>query len=147
MQPSLSLLWFNSSPLGQNGRHFADGISECISLNEKFCILIKISLKFVPNGPIGPSIGLDNGLAPKRRQAIIWTNADPTHWRIYAALGVDELTRLIFRAAFICHTRPIKDNIVVQFWFNFKETHHLTCHCLFKSSQLIISKHDIKNEI
>ena len=38
-----------------------------------------------------PNIGLDNGLAPKRRQAIIWTNADPIHWRIYAALGVDEL--------------------------------------------------------
>ena len=27
-----------------------------------------------------------------RRQAIIWTNADPVHWRIYAALGGDELT-------------------------------------------------------
>ena len=27
-----------------------------------------------------------------RRQAIIWTNADPVHWRIYAALGEDELT-------------------------------------------------------
>ena len=26
-----------------------------------------------------------------RRQAIIWTNADPIHWRIYAALGGDEL--------------------------------------------------------
>ena len=37
-----------------------------------------------------PSIGLDNGLAPNRRQAIIWTNADPVHWRIYAALGGDE---------------------------------------------------------
>ena len=28
---------------------------------------------------------------PNRRQAIIWTNADPVHWRIYAALGRDEL--------------------------------------------------------
>ena len=26
------------------------------------------------------------------RQAIIWTNADPVHWHIYAALGGDELT-------------------------------------------------------
>ena len=26
------------------------------------------------------------------RQAIFWTNADPIHWRIYAALGGDELT-------------------------------------------------------
>ena len=38
-----------------------------------------------------PSIGLDNGLAPIRRQAIIWTNSDPIYWRIYAALGGDEL--------------------------------------------------------
>ena len=32
-------------------------------------------------------IGLDNGWAPNRRQAIIWINADPKHGRIYAALG------------------------------------------------------------
>ena len=38
------------------------------------------------------SIGSDNGLAPSRRQAIIWTNVDPIHRRIYAALGGDELT-------------------------------------------------------
>ena len=35
--------------------------------------------------------GLGNGLAPNRRQAIIWANADPIHWRIYAALGGDDL--------------------------------------------------------
>ena len=35
--------------------------------------------------------GSGNGLAPYRRQAIIWTSADPVHWRIYAALGGDEL--------------------------------------------------------
>ena len=39
-----------------------------------------------------PSIGLDNGLVPNRREAIMWTNTDPIHWRIYAALGGDELT-------------------------------------------------------
>ena len=37
------------------------------------------------------SIGLDNGFALNRRQAIIWTNADPVHWHVYAALGGDEL--------------------------------------------------------
>ena len=42
----------NSSPPGQNGRHFSDEIFRCIFVNVKFCILIKISLKFVPNGPI-----------------------------------------------------------------------------------------------
>ena len=31
------------------------------------------------------------GLAPNRRQTITWINADPVHWRIYAALGGDEL--------------------------------------------------------
>ena len=37
------------------------------------------------------SIGSENGLAPNRRQAIIWTNTDLIHWRIYVALGGDEL--------------------------------------------------------
>ena len=37
-----------------------------------------------------PSIGLDHGLALNRRQAIIWTNADPIHWSIYASIGGDE---------------------------------------------------------
>ena len=35
--------------------------------------------------------GLDNDLPPNRRQAIIWNNADPIRWGIYAALGGDEL--------------------------------------------------------
>ena len=35
---------------------------------------------------------LDNDLVPNKRQAIIWTNAGPIHWRTYAALGGDELT-------------------------------------------------------
>ena len=42
------------------------------------------------------SIGLGSGLAPSRWQAIIWTNADPVHWGIYAALGGDELTKYCF---------------------------------------------------
>ena len=40
------------------------------------------------------SIDLDNGLAPNRWQAIIWTNDDPINWRIYATLGGDELTQM-----------------------------------------------------
>ena len=36
----------------QNGRHFADDILKCIFLNENVWIPIKISLKFVPKGPI-----------------------------------------------------------------------------------------------
>ena len=82
-----------SSPPGQNGGHFADDILRCIFVNKNVCIMLKISLKFVLSeaNRQHPSIGLDNGLAPNRRQAINWTNADPIHWRIYAALGGDEL--------------------------------------------------------
>ena len=36
----------------QNGRHFADDIFKCIFLNENVWIPIKISLKFIPKGPI-----------------------------------------------------------------------------------------------
>ena len=36
----------------QNGPHFADDIFKCIFLNENIWISIKISLKFVPKGPI-----------------------------------------------------------------------------------------------
>ena len=42
----------NSFPPGQNGRLFTDDIFRCIFVNETFCILVKISLKFVPKGPI-----------------------------------------------------------------------------------------------
>ena len=92
---SWGILVFNPSTPGQNGCHFADNIFKCIFVNEKFCIPIQISLKFVPKDPIDNNLGtgLDNGLAPNRLQAIIWTtNTDPVHWCIYAALGGDELT-------------------------------------------------------
>ena len=38
----------NSSPLGQNGSRFVGDICKYIFMNKKFCILIRISLKFVP---------------------------------------------------------------------------------------------------
>ena len=43
---------FKSFPPGQNGRHFTDYIFGYIFMNEKVFILIKIPLKFVPNGTI-----------------------------------------------------------------------------------------------
>ena len=46
------ILVLNSIPPEQIRRHFADNIFRCIFVNEKFCILIKISLKFVSKGPI-----------------------------------------------------------------------------------------------
>ena len=37
-------------------------------------------------------IGLDNGLASNRRQAIIWTNDGIVYWHMYVSLGLTELT-------------------------------------------------------
>ena len=48
-------LWkgnINTSRPKQNGRHFADDIFKWIFLNANVWIPIKISLKFVPEGPI-----------------------------------------------------------------------------------------------
>ena len=70
--------------------HFTDNISKCIFMNENFCILIWISLRFVPKGLI------DNNSA--LIQVMVWWQTvdkplpDPVHWRRYAALGGDELT-------------------------------------------------------
>ena len=47
-------LWsvFNTLRPKWNGRHFADDIFKCIFLNENVWISFKISMKFVPKGPI-----------------------------------------------------------------------------------------------
>ena len=45
-------LTLNSLRLRQNGCHFPDDILKCIFLDENVWISIKISFKFVPNGPI-----------------------------------------------------------------------------------------------
>ena len=83
-------------PPGQNGRHFANDIFKCIFVNEFFFYFDKNFTDVCSQGSNwqSSSIGLDNGLAPNRRQAIIWTNADPINWRIYATLGGDELTQM-----------------------------------------------------
>ena len=50
---------------------FADDFFKCIFMNEKFCISIRISLKFVPNGPI------DNKLPLVQVMAWHWTDDKP----------------------------------------------------------------------
>ena len=54
----LRLQCVNSSPLAQNGRLFTDDIFRCIFVNEKLCILVKISPTFVPKGPIDNNLAL-----------------------------------------------------------------------------------------
>ena len=44
----------NSSPPGKKmATIFAEDIFRCIFMNEKVCILLKISQKCVPKGPVG----------------------------------------------------------------------------------------------
>ena len=42
----------NSSPPWQNGCHIADDNFNLVFMNEKFCVSIRILLKFVPKGLI-----------------------------------------------------------------------------------------------
>ena len=51
-QPMLKAWWTKHMGPRQNGRHFADDTFKHIFLNENARISIKISLKFVPKGPI-----------------------------------------------------------------------------------------------
>ena len=44
--------YLTRSPPEQIGHHFEDDVFRCTFVNEKFYICIKISLKFVPKGPI-----------------------------------------------------------------------------------------------
>ena len=73
----------------QNGCDFTDNIFKCIFVNENVSILIKISLKFVPKGPI------DN--IPALVQIKAWRQPGDlnqwwlVYWCIYAPLGLIEL--------------------------------------------------------
>ena len=58
------------------------------------------------------------GLASNRRHAIIWTNADPIHWRIYAALGGDEL---MIQSTCVCSA--FKIGVISSYiWGNYIQT-------------------------
>ena len=58
-----------------NGCHLPDDIFECIYLNEMFAFLSKFHWSLFLRVQLAiSSIGSDNGLAPTRRQAIIWSN-------------------------------------------------------------------------
>ena len=79
--------FLNSFLPGQNGRPFADDVFKCIFLNEKFCISIKISPKFVPKSPI------DNN------PALVYTMA----WCQIGAKPFSEQMRTRFTGAYMWH--------------------------------------------
>ena len=81
--------WVNTLRPRQNGRHFADDIFKCIFLNENVWISIRISLKFVPRGPI------DN--IPALVQIMAWRRVGDKP--LFEPMMVSLLTH-------ICVTRP-----------------------------------------
>ena len=56
----------NQPTLDKMAAIFADDILKCISMNEKNCISIQISLKFVPKGPIDNKWALVQVMAWRR---------------------------------------------------------------------------------
>ena len=57
---------FNTLRPRGNGHHFPDDIFKYIFLNDNVCILIKISLKFIPKGPINNISALVQMMAWRR---------------------------------------------------------------------------------
>ena len=68
---------------------FQTTVSIVISCINIFVVWYKLQKKTFPRFQlvIRYSLGSDNGLAPKRRQAIIWTNDHPAYRHIYAHVG------------------------------------------------------------
>ena len=80
---------FNTLRPSRNGRHFAYNIFNCIFLNKNVWIPIKISLKFVPKGPI-------NNI-PALVQIMVWRR--PGDKPLSEPMMVSLLT-------YLCVTRP-----------------------------------------
>ena len=88
---------FNSLRLRQNRCHFADDIFKCNLFNENVWIPIKISLKFVPKGPINNFPALVQIMAWRRTgdkplSEPMMTQFNNTY--IHMPLGLNELTHL-----------------------------------------------------
>ena len=75
----------------QNGRHFPDDIFKCFFLNENVSIAIKISLQFVPKGPINNIPALVQIMAWRRPGDKPLSEAMIVYRCIYASPGLNEL--------------------------------------------------------
>ena len=118
--------WLNT---GHSGGHFADDIFESIFVNEKFCILIKISLKFVPKVPI-------NNI-PALVQIIVWRRPGD---KLLSGPMIDILLE------HICVTRPQWVNLLKP-WQSDQHLGrlHIEIQFLDWKSLYILDKSDISN--
>ena len=98
----------------QDGRLFADDTFKCIFLNENVWIPIKISLKFVPKGPI-------NNI-PALVQIMAWRR--PGDKPLSEPMLVSLLT-------YICVTRPQWVKQILRFWYYTFEIKR-QCQCCWR---------------
>ena len=94
---TLTCNFLNTLRPTQNGRHFPDDIFKCIFFNENVWISIKISLTFVPKGPI-------NNI-PALFQIMAWRR--PVGKPLSEPMMVNLLTHL-------CVTRPLRLRVSSQ---------------------------------
>ena len=89
----LASVLFTNLPLDKMAAILADDIFKCIFFDENDGTPFQISLKFVLRSPIDNKPALVQVMTWRnRQQAITWNNDDLVDWRIYAALGGEELT-------------------------------------------------------
>ena len=108
---------FNTLRPRKNGRHFPNYTFKCIFLNETVWISITISLKFVPKGPANNIPVLVQIMAWRRTGNKPLSEVYLVYWRIYASLGLNELTRFQY-ATMHMHSQLFK---------RFNDTSYLTC--------------------
>ena len=69
-----------------NGRHLPDDIFTCVFLNQKYCILIKMSPNFITTIPHNNEKTLVQVMTGRgRRQVFAWVNDDLVLWRMYSS--------------------------------------------------------------
>ena len=99
----------------QSGRHFADDILKCTFLNENVSIAIKISLKFVPKGPVNNISVLVQIMAWRRPGNKPLSEpmmvSLPTH--IYASLSLNELKNIFQKFLKVAPTFSITDGTIL----------------------------------
>ena len=87
-------VWLNTLSSRRNRRHYVKDISKCIFLNENGLISIRISLKFIPRGPINniPVLVLIMAWRRPGDKPISYLNQWWLfYWRTYASLVLNGL--------------------------------------------------------
>ena len=143
LMSSLICVWINgcvnNREAGDLRRHRAHYdvivIFDVLKTNEDKSVLtvgisIRISLIFVPNAPVDNKLALVQVMPwPNRRQAIIWTNADPVHRRIYAALGGGGGGGGGGVNCWVWANTTFIGCFKHLLWFNKEFSHHCVCKC------------------